>query len=407
MQDKWGALIYGRPPQIHADNWDVRDVTEDDFPENATDEDEAEGSTEVHKGMLLFMEMIKLTKILSGILERFYSLTGLAKMDRKGNAATHWILESAKPLQLALRNWFAGLDESLRMESTKVMKLSSTGYLHLAYYAAEITLHRVILRSLTLDSSSAVPLTHVVRSAARARLVSGIEFVYRLRPEHLQSFWYFASKINLAIIGSFGCLLWATAETKEEGELYREKLSEYKWTLKVSSRGVEFMEHAMEVIDAGVALLSSSEHGKVPAAEQPSGNDEVVEKHNVTRRRTDGDKVTKATFLAGAQQPLHRFQEEYRPQPERSSSSPTPILTRPQPESRSHSYSESIEQFYPSWIHNYSTSPTDDTSTVVGTAQDGMDLDFLAHLSPPSLTLDELSTSHSTVGILQYIQKSV
>jgi hypothetical protein len=80
--------------------------------------------------------------------------------------------------------------------------------------------------------------------------------VYHLRPEHLQSFWYFASKTNLAIIGTFGCLMWATARDAAEKEYFKTKLGEYKWTLRVSSKGVEFMEYAMGVIDASVALLS-------------------------------------------------------------------------------------------------------------------------------------------------------
>ncbi len=131
-----------------------------------------------------------------------------------------------------------------------------TGYLHLAYYATEITLHRCIIRSLSPSHSIPSSLHSICRSAAKARLVSAIDFVYRLRPEHLQSFWYFASKVNLAIIGSFGCLLWATADGKDEVDFYKTKLSEYKWTLRVSSKGVEFMGFAMGVIDASISLLT-------------------------------------------------------------------------------------------------------------------------------------------------------
>jgi hypothetical protein len=112
-------------------------------------------------------------------------------------------------------------------------------------------------------------LHNICRSAAKARLVSAIDFVYRLRPEHLQSFWYFASKVNLAIIGSFGCLLWASAEGKDEVEYYKTKLSEYKWTLRVSSKGVEFMGFAMGIIDASVALLTENTRKLSEPAEAP------------------------------------------------------------------------------------------------------------------------------------------
>jgi len=51
-------------------------------------------------------------------------------------------------------------------------------------------------------------------------------------------------------------LLWATADGKEEVDFYKTKLSEYKWTLRVSSKGVEFMGFAMGVIDASISLLT-------------------------------------------------------------------------------------------------------------------------------------------------------
>ena len=273
MQDKWGSLIYGRPSQIYDSNWAVRNVSEHDFPENATDEDEEEGSTEVNKGMILFTQMIALTRILSEILDTFYSLRAMQEVEKEGGNGTQLILEKAKPIQIKLREWFTTLPDCLRIDSTKVMKLSSTGicslllllqletnsltgYLHLAYYATEITLHRCIIRSLSPTPSISSSLHNICRSAAKARLVSAIDFVYRLRPEHLQSFWYFSSKVNLAIIGSFGCLLWATADSKDEVDFYKTKLSEYKWTLRVSSKGVEFMGFAMGVIDASMSLLT-------------------------------------------------------------------------------------------------------------------------------------------------------
>jgi hypothetical protein len=127
MQDKWGSLIYGRPSQIHDSNWAVKTVSEHDFPENAMDEDEEEGSTEVNKGMILFTQMIVLTRILSEILDTFYSLKAMQEIENEGRNGTQLILEKAKPLQIKLREWFATLPECLRMDSTKVMKLSSTG----------------------------------------------------------------------------------------------------------------------------------------------------------------------------------------------------------------------------------------------------------------------------------------
>lgn len=89
-----------------------------------------------------------------------------------------------------------------------------------------------------------------------------MDFVNRLRPEHLQSFWYFSSKVNFALIGTFGSLLWATSPSKQEADFYKARLSEYRWTLRVSSRGADFMEFAVGVLDASAGLLQQEQWRK-------------------------------------------------------------------------------------------------------------------------------------------------
>jgi hypothetical protein len=89
-----------------------------------------------------------------------------------------------------------------------------------------------------------------------------MDFVNRLKPEHLQSFWYFASKVNFALIGTFGSLLWATSPSIQEAEFYKARLSEYRWTLRVSSRGADFMEFAVGVLDASAGYLQQEQWRK-------------------------------------------------------------------------------------------------------------------------------------------------
>src|SRR5437762_7216592 len=131
-----------------------------------------------------------------------------------------------------------------------------SGYLHLAYFATEITLHRRIVRSLN-PSTTDPYLLPIYHSAAKTRLISAMDLVNRLKPEHLQSFWYFASKVNFALIGTFGSLLWATAPGKEEAEFYKMRLAEYRWTLTVSMKGAAgFMGFAVAMLDTSTSLLA-------------------------------------------------------------------------------------------------------------------------------------------------------
>ncbi|KAF2731364.1 hypothetical protein EJ04DRAFT_498815 [Polyplosphaeria fusca] len=253
MQDKWGALMHGRPSHLTTTDWAVQPLQEDDFPENAADEDDEDGSTEVEKGRALFCEMIKLTEILSLVLSSFYTLQAEVDAAQHAQEGIRWILERAKPIQLSLRQWYAELPGSLRMENIAMRKLSSTGYLHLGYYAVEITLHRHIIRSLSaVDEPS---LRGICRQAAQARLKSAMDFVQALRPEHLQSFWYFASKYCFALIGTYISLLWVTATEKEEADSYKAKLDEYRWTLRLSSKSADFLERAITMLGMSTGVL--------------------------------------------------------------------------------------------------------------------------------------------------------
>ncbi|KAI5461827.1 fungal-specific transcription factor domain-containing protein [Mariannaea sp. PMI_226] len=239
MQDKWGALVHGRPSHIHYPDWLVQPLTVEDFPENAVDENDEDGSAEVEKGRILFCEMVKLTEILSEILSTFYTLR--AQHESLGSLREQ--LAIAKPIQIRLKEWFSQLPEVIKGEDIKFRKLSSTGYLYLAYYATEITLHRHIIR-VASNATDDIALVEICRNAAKARLCSAIDFIKSLKPEHLQSFWYSPSCYNFSILSAFMLLLWSTATSTEEAAFYRQKLTEYRWILQVSSNGSDVLESA-------------------------------------------------------------------------------------------------------------------------------------------------------------------
>lgn len=271
IQDKWGALIHGRPSHIFASNWGVRALSANDFPDAEWDEGDADERDDIEKGRLLFSRFVRLSEILSEILETFYTLRSTQAIADAGLQSTQLVLSLAKPVQLKLKEWYSSLPASIRLESYSLTnyifdsppcttdRLSSIGYLHLGYFATEITLHRKIIRSLASASSTVDSyVQHICRSAAKARLISSMDFVNRLGPNHLQSFWFFASKTNFALIGTFGSLLWATSPGREEAEWYRRRLGEYRWTLSVSSkpggsRGLT--QFAMTMLDISTGLL--------------------------------------------------------------------------------------------------------------------------------------------------------
>jgi hypothetical protein len=261
MQDKWGALVYGRPSNIRMDDWDVTPLELSDFPETAQDDDDEEGSAEVEKGRQTFVHMVALTQIVAEILDRFFTLKALRR-----DQSIEEVFEKARPIQLRLKTWHANLPPALSIDDTTPRRLSSVGYLHLAYYTAETTLHRAILRGhpISSPSSSGFPAQNteihtLTRAAANTCFTSALTFITSLKPEHLQSFWYFSSSLSLAIIGIFASILCVTSSTQAEHEAHTVRFAEYRWTLRISSTGADFMKYAVGVLDTVSQLLEEGQ----------------------------------------------------------------------------------------------------------------------------------------------------
>lgn len=128
MQDKWAALTHGRPSHITWSNWAVQPVTANDFPESSLDEDDEEAGAEVDKGRMLFTEMIELTKLTAEVLEGFFTVEKQSSIVQEAEQkGIERVLERAKPVQIKLKEWYSRLPECLRMDSSKVRKLSSNG----------------------------------------------------------------------------------------------------------------------------------------------------------------------------------------------------------------------------------------------------------------------------------------
>ncbi|KAI5285461.1 Fungal specific transcription factor, partial [Ascosphaera aggregata] len=393
--DKWGAIVHGRPSLIQKDEWDVPELRAVDFSGAYIHSQRVKGTgvsdnldelkdknnweipeEEIHCDhsvqSLLFSQTVSLTRILSSILTTFYTASAINKITRLAPSSsppsmrTRVVLEMAKPIQLRLKEWYAGLPTCLRMESqleSPDMPFSTTqgsgggdgfdrgpfariytpvlsgldddgidrslnGTLHLAYFAAEITLHRVIIRSLAVytptddvpgrppdsmdgcipeaqrdddagddDGFEAVATTiknsgsgidtapapvpipandpdqyliYICRSAAKTRLISALDFTNRLRPQHLTSPWPFYARSCLSLVGSFGLLLRITAATKGEVAFYAHRVGEYLWTLSVSeAQGGSWISWAGERVRELVEAACKSKLPEKPEFVEP------------------------------------------------------------------------------------------------------------------------------------------
>lgn len=261
IEDKWLSLKKSRPSHINQINWVVKSLVDDDFPEKHGDGDLKEGSSDIDNGKQIFKNLISLSIILSDILDQLYSMKAMSEVKN-----IHQVLQMAKPLQLTLRNWYHSLPVELQMSSSQPRKLCSNGYLQLAYFATEITLHRKIVTMIYEQTLNGVKpsdeLVEICRSAAKTRLLAAIDFVRELKPEHIHSFWHSSASPNFTLIGTFAAILYISSNSKKESEFYKDQIYNYRWILKISSKGFDQAKEALEklelVLNQIEGLLSDS-----------------------------------------------------------------------------------------------------------------------------------------------------
>ncbi|KAJ5557003.1 hypothetical protein N7494_000918 [Penicillium frequentans] len=264
MQDKWGVLVHGRPSlipvQIDGDegtsDWDVAPCTLEDFPEEATGQDEKrDGDVDEAAGQAAFLQSIELTKIYSRIVSTLCSISATKKGGLLERVGPSGAMSLAKPLAMELREWHAALPTSLQLESTPSLRLSTNGALHLSHMAAELTIHRALLRALSPDT---VPsFRSAIRTAARARLTSAMSLIESFQPEHIQSFWGFAAAAQVTLVGSFAGLLWATSPQMDEAAGYVEHLEKLCWILQVRASAAPFAREALRMLHEEVGDLAA------------------------------------------------------------------------------------------------------------------------------------------------------
>lgn len=265
-QDKWTCLIESRHSHlILGRNWMVKMLTEEDFPTNSpvisgtqegnSGENSGTANTlnnislfdmfptneDFMDGTLMFQQMVSLSVILGEVMDTFYT-EGAIQVTSK----IEQVLKLAKPLQLKLREWYHSLPPQLSMNKFVPRKFNANATLTLAYFAAEITLHRKIISTLRQDTPK--ELVQVCRTAAKTRLVAAIEFVRDLKNEHINAFWYACSTGNLMLIGTFAALLYVTAKTKDEAIIFRDCLRNYIWILRVGSKSFDRSANALKRI---------------------------------------------------------------------------------------------------------------------------------------------------------------
>ncbi|KAE8385234.1 fungal-specific transcription factor domain-containing protein [Aspergillus alliaceus] len=127
MQDKWTALMHGRPSHIHDDNWGVKDIDDSDLydvDDNMNPKNDEVPMNDIQTGRRGFVEMITLSKSLSKILTEFFSLRASKTQD------TVELYHRAIPILEKLHIWRVNIPHSLLMDRQIPRRLCANGLLY-------------------------------------------------------------------------------------------------------------------------------------------------------------------------------------------------------------------------------------------------------------------------------------
>ncbi|KAI0892234.1 hypothetical protein F4806DRAFT_488983 [Annulohypoxylon nitens] len=254
MQDRWTAFVHGRPALLHSDDWDLQPCSSSDFPEYTKVEGLSMGVVAAPTGWRVFLRHIELTQILNEITQTYYTTAATRRdgsLDRIGVCAA---VDLAQPIIARLSQWKTTLPDDLAFTTPYTRSLCASASLHLAYHVVIIALYRALVRILTPETPPTLHAT--VRSAAREKLQGAIQLLSSMSPEHTAAFWGSVASYQVAMIGSFAGLLWATAETGEEMAWCATRLDDLKWALRVRGAAATFAKPALHMLEREIGGLS-------------------------------------------------------------------------------------------------------------------------------------------------------
>ncbi|KAJ9252879.1 transcriptional regulator family: Fungal Specific TF [Paecilomyces variotii] len=274
-EDKWRSLSSGRPSFINRDDWQVSELTDDDFemdtvPSNL-DTILNVSSNEVQQA-LPFRLICSLAQIAEDVYKAFYTVRTIGELSTNIRGS----LETVRPVRGQLSRWYASLPESLRLRKIfesepSIEEVGLTAPVHFAYLTLELYLYRAVLRPLArsgptgpqcvaLDNSATqddFAIDPDIRAGAEAVIDAAercaevvIEFVTNLNSSDFCGFWYSWSRVGFAVMSNFVVLLLIQAPTEARAAKARRLVDRWRKVLRLQSRYHEQMNLGMLRLDA-------------------------------------------------------------------------------------------------------------------------------------------------------------
>ncbi|KAH8807247.1 fungal-specific transcription factor domain protein [Xylogone sp. PMI_703] len=285
VEEKWRCLLGGYTSLISSDQWDVSELTEEDFVVDGVNT--SDSSTPINndghtfESGARFCHLAQLSLISEEVYRSFYTLRSSRLLSNDFDSS----LATAQPIHLRLKAWYSSLPASLQirkrsmLDETRFEELESNSALHFAYLTLEVLLYRALLRPLNVREipkyanyidngardgnalsdgcgvawsppTSAHNGSEGNREAAEAVILAAekcakivTDFTAGLDSQSFSAgFWYSWSRIGFATMSNFAMLLLVKAPDTEHLSAAKQIMQNWRRMLRFQSRSFEQMK---------------------------------------------------------------------------------------------------------------------------------------------------------------------
>ncbi|KAL6247635.1 Fungal specific transcription factor [Rhinocladiella similis] len=250
VEHTWRALVLGRPSHINASNWDVSELTADDFDLDDIADPEARSCVEAQSPY--FMALCSLSTIASQIIDALYSIKSIRQA-----TTLEALLVRAHPLRMMIQRWRQKLPPDVLKPTKELMEddgLDNCGPLRLTYLTLELLVFRALLRPLayqpgTGEQEMSEPRSTIFQnSQSCAKLV--LELVAALKANHFVNFWPSYTRYQLSYMTNFALLLFVQSPSTAIAKENKNLLEKWRSTIRMQSRAWPVLKLAVMRLDA-------------------------------------------------------------------------------------------------------------------------------------------------------------
>ncbi|KIW57767.1 hypothetical protein PV05_02327 [Exophiala xenobiotica] len=252
VEHTWRALVLGRPSHIAASNWDVSELTADDFDLDDIADSEARSCVQAQSPY--FMALCSLSTIASEVLDALYSIKSIREA-----TTLEALLVRAHPLRMLIQQWRQKLPPDVLKPTKELMEddgLDNCGPLRLTYLTLELLVFRALLRPLafqpgTSEQEMSEPRSTIFQnSQSCAKLV--LELVAALKANHFVNFWPSYTRYQLSYMTNFALLLFVQSPSMAVAKENKLLLDKWRITVRMQSRAWPVLKLAVMRLDAVV-----------------------------------------------------------------------------------------------------------------------------------------------------------